>query len=866
MKLNYKWALLLVLAVAIFLPTRKVRAQDTLTVRWDDPLNPGFPLKDVLYNAIKGDTNSNGTRKNLNRVYKLQQGGEYWDITTIANNGFPLRLVGQAPGPTALENPPTIQMVTGAGGAAPGHMIQVYDDLVLKNLYVIGCDENGVQTNYQPIEIENPNLHISVDGCIFERNNFSLMAWNGKNNDVYITNSKFRNLVETPPTQQWTGRGIQMWADQDTVVVENCTFFNVGFCAIQLEGGAAKYYRFNHNTLVDIGRSIHSTSGCWWREAYFANCLLVNVFWDGEAPCDYSPTYAPSRDPRAYTTGYFAIQPLPSVYGPDVGRRIVFSHMGAYLDPYFKTHYGDTIRVQGYCNAITDSFFTTYSVANGGAMVVGDTAWISAPTFPVNPNDATQLKAMWDGITAIRGYQYYGTGVQGKAYFWQYPADPTYPSWPLPENFAYTDASLMTGKTTDNLPLGDLNWFPSSKATWEAHKAQYITQIEGLAGTKKVFTVDTTGEAESATPGGTAQKKGFSGFCDFNMASGGYIDWKFNLAQGGQYDLSIWTNLQGNSMRGEHFYINGTEIHDSDFGWGELEFNCSDASQSVTTANPAWGKPNNQWIWVTYPQSIISEANALTFKTGANEIKITPSWGYQSFAGINLLNPGTTTVYDSLRAPDADYSVVTPEAPGAKWVPSRFNYVDLGTAGTVTFNLTAPQAGSYHLRIFGQNIHSAQALTVKEGSTTLTSPSLPAHTDSTGVDVLSDKFSLTAGVHTLVLSGANVNIDYIQLIQETVSSVKQVSNLPQGFALAQNYPNPFNPTTTINFSLGKASNVILTVYNILGQKVATLLDSQHMDVGTYAVQFDARNLASGVYFYRLQAGDFRSDKKMLLLK
>jgi hypothetical protein len=131
---------------------------------------------------------------------------------------------------------------------------------------------------------------------------------------------------------------------------------------------------------------------------------------------------------------------------------------------------------------------------------------------------------------------------------------------------------------------------------------------------------------------------------------------------------------------------------------------------------------------------------------------------------------------------------------------------------------------------------------------------------------VSAAFSLSAGTHKLVLSGGNVYVDYVQLIKQFVNSVRQLGDLPQGFALAQNYPNPFNPTTTINFSLGKASNVKLTVYNVLGQKVATLINNSHMDVGAYAVQFDARNLASGVYFYRFEAGDFKANKKMLLIK
>jgi hypothetical protein len=171
------------------------------------------------------------------------------------------------------------------------------------------------------------------------------------------------------------------------------------------------------------------------------------------------------------------------------------------------------------------------------------------------------------------------------------------------------------------------------------------------------------------------------------------------------------------------------------------------------------------------------------------------------------------------------------------------------------------------MRIFGQNYAtSPQTITIKEGATTLASPSLPRiKADTTGLDVMSSGFSLTAGTHKIVLSGANIYIDYVQLIKETVATGVEEGGLPLQFALEQNYPNPFNPTTTINFTLGEASNVKLTVYNILGQKVATLVDS-HLGAGAHSVQFDARSLSSGVYFYRLDASDFVSIKKMMLLK
>ena len=99
----------------------------------------------------------------------------------------------------------------------------------------------------------------------------------------------------------------------------------------------------------------------------------------------------------------------------------------------------------------------------------------------------------------------------------------------------------------------------------------------------------------------------------------------------------------------------------------------------------------------------------------------------------------------------------------------------------------------------------------------------------------------------------------------TVIGQRPAEAVPSGPALEQNFPNPFNPTTTINFSLGKAANVKLVVYNILGQQVSELVNEK-MQAGAHTVQFKANNLATGVYFYRLEAGSYVDVKKMLLLK
>jgi hypothetical protein len=94
--------------------------------------------------------------------------------------------------------------------------------------------------------------------------------------------------------------------------------------------------------------------------------------------------------------------------------------------------------------------------------------------------------------------------------------------------------------------------------------------------------------------------------------------------------------------------------------------------------------------------------------------------------------------------------------------------------------------------------------------------------------------------------------------------------LPTEFSLSQNVPNPFNPTTQVSFALPKAANVNLTIYNVLGQQVKTLVN-QEMSAGVQTIEWDGtdntgRTVASGVYFYRLNAGDFQATKKMLMLK
>ena len=127
--------------------------------------------------------------------------------------------------------------------------------------------------------------------------------------------------------------------------------------------------------------------------------------------------------------------------------------------------------------------------------------------------------------------------------------------------------------------------------------------------------------------------------------------------------------------------------------------------------------------------------------------------------------------------------------------------------------------------------------------------------------------NLSLGSYTLNAGQNDRNGFVASLDVSNVSTgiAKNNSEVIKNYSLLQNYPNPFNPTTTISYILPAQSNVVLNVYNLLGQKVSTLVNGQN-SAGEHSVHFDASNLASGVYVYKIQAGKYSAVKKLMLLK
>ena len=99
------------------------------------------------------------------------------------------------------------------------------------------------------------------------------------------------------------------------------------------------------------------------------------------------------------------------------------------------------------------------------------------------------------------------------------------------------------------------------------------------------------------------------------------------------------------------------------------------------------------------------------------------------------------------------------------------------------------------------------------------------------------------------------------------SSIQTVTfdAVPVSFSLHQNYPNPFNPRTTISFTVPYKSNVKLMIYNSIGQKLVDLVDKE-LEAGTHQLTWNANDFPSGIYFYKIEAGDFSCVKKMVLIR
>jgi len=192
----------------------------------------------------------------------------------------------------------------------------------------------------------------------------------------------------------------------------------------------------------------------------------------------------------------------------------------------------------------------------------------------------------------------------------------------------------------------------------------------------------------------------------------------------------------------------------------------------------------------------------------------------------------------------SDWKRVTADVDTSILRVSAFTNPDGNKLTVVVLNVKSqPQSMNFDIQDF--NIDS--------GTVIRTSETESGYIVSTSYDGKSAFNFPARSITTLSFSGA------------LITSVDNKSIMPVEYSLLQNYPNPFNPSTTIGYSLAKESFVQLKIYDVLGREIKTLIDEKE-SVGTYNVHFDAKGINSGIYFYKIIAGDFTQSNKMIVIK
>ena len=277
------------------------------------------------------------------------------------------------------------------------------------------------------------------------------------------------------------------------------------------------------------------------------------------------------------------------------------------------------------------------------------------------------------------------------------------------------------------------------------------------------------------------------------------------------------------------------------------------ASTSTTT-----GLWSPTWKFTTQSSGSSTPSNMAIYTDALNSPWINASWN----ATVNFASP--TRIYsgtDAIQVNQNPWGALSVHY--GNW---DSQYIDPSLYSSVQFQIYADTASSFNVQL--QDDQNITLPSIKYGSvqaqmwTTVTVP-------LSSLDPSNQDFSRINLVET---SGKakTYYVDNIKLIAKQAPSNNIATDVngaqvPTTIALEQNYPNPFNPSTTIAFSLPNASHVTLKIYDILGQEVASLLDG-YVTPGLHEINWNASNLASGVYFYRLQTNSVSISKKMILMK
>jgi hypothetical protein len=425
MRKNYfkttTFAMMLVLIAGF---TNRISAQD---VRYVD-VAPGIG---TLNEAINGDTTDTGARvDSFNTVYRLQRVEDIYYISELIENiDYPLTVIAEeGEGPK-----PYLALKTDADGNNPGYCFRAKGDLTIKGLHLTLLDDLGA-VEQRVVRASADDITIVVDDCWFDRASGNAFRIDNGGNSLFLTNSVFSNIGD--PASPGVGRAIDdRGNDIDTIIIEDCTFYNITSRFLRDDGGYIKYFKVNQCNFVNAGNERGFDFGT-IAGMEFTNNILHNVF---AVPND--------------TGQSAAILMVDGISQEllDMGltQTIIVSNNSIYLDTTLVEEYlNDSTTVGRIFNFSAETWASVDSSAIVNGFIYEN---VNFENPPADADIKNIIDYEWDESLLVEDTPY-----------WTIPA-PTNGVYHLdvPFSFNYANTVAATG-ATDGGQLGDRNWTASS--------------------------------------------------------------------------------------------------------------------------------------------------------------------------------------------------------------------------------------------------------------------------------------------------------------------------------------------------------------------------------------------------------------------
>ena len=390
-----------------------------------------------------------------------------------------------------------------------------------------------------------------------------------------------------------------------------------------------------------------------------------------------------------------------------------------------------------------------------------------------------------------------------------------------------------------------------------------------IIATYKANVIEGTYQAEDAAYIGLVFANNYegyngSGFLDYINPSDDYIEWTVNVPSAGNYKLFFRYALEAANSRPLELKVNGTVKEDSlDFpptgNWATWEvvtsaqpLNVGDNTIKLTSIGSNGGNID-ELVVKSFVEIIYDNFEGDLYgnwKDGGDDCKVdSTEHAHQGFYSVNLEGNTSTSLVSSNNLPLTGYSDVLVEFwyKAVSMEADEDFWLQISTNGGDSYTTIKKWISGVDFE--NDSFYSEYVTITDYNLTDQTRLRFRCSASDDEDDIYLDEIRVSASN---------------RLLQVDVTE-PEVSVVPDKLVLDQNYPNPFNPTTSISYSIPIESFVSLLIYDVLGRKVTALINEKKQK-GNYEIEFNGGNLTSGIYYYRLQAGDFVRTRKFVLLK